>query len=273
MAIKTGQITINARGTRRLYHRYYPKVADWASYYEQRVAVHLGTICSSRTGAALIDALHLPITIAPLIEDPKEVNASASPAVCSDATHQGTALIDCDDDGDDVDDEGTGTGLGSGSTIRFTPGTWTRGDKLQNHKYSPDAPAARPDEILCHELVHAMRHTQGKLDRTRMRDGFGRLDEFQAILVCNIYCSERGRPLRRNHKGHVPMQSEFARDPFRFFAWYSEEVRSFVSDHEQLARHISTVKCPWNPIREHFEYAEVLRQIEIDRRTPKPGYW
>lgn len=274
MAIKAGMITIDAKGTGRRYHKYYPKVADWVSHYEHRVALHLGTIRSSKVGAALLGSIQLPVTIAPL-KKPKTVNAFAHAENCVDATQKGEPLIGCDDDGDDVDDEGEGTGLGSPSTIRYTPGTWTRGDRLQNSKYSPDDPAARPDEVLCHELVHAMRHTRGELDRSRMRDSFGRMEEFQAILVCNIYCSERGRPLRRSHHGHEAMPREFATDAWRYLAWYHKEIRKFVFDHYELAKRlnrVSEVNCPWNPVREHFNYRQLLRDILIDRSTPRPGY-
>jgi hypothetical protein len=268
MALKTGMITIDAKGTGALYQAYYPNLADWAHYYEQRVALYLGRIRATKTGAAVLDAIRRPITIAPL-SNPTKVNAITSPTVCADATQVGQPLIGCRGAGLPP----VGTGLGSRSTIHYTPGTWTRGDALQNRKYSPDAPGARPDEVLLHELVHGMRHTQGELDRSPMRDGFGRVDEFQAILVCNIYCSERGRPLRRNHHGHSPMPTEFATEAFRYLAWYHKEIRKFVFDHYDLAKQINRVGCPWNPIREHFNYRQLLRDILADRQQPRPGYW
>ena len=267
MPIKTGNITITARGTTGAYGKYYPKVADWVAHYEQRVVGHLGTISRSRTGAALIRAIAKPITIRPL-KKPREVNAFARPDSCLDSIELFADAAVCGS----TDILDMGTGMGSPSTVFYTPGTWTPGDRLMNKKYSPDAPGARPDEVLFHELVHAVRQGHGERDRTPMKDDFDRVDEFHAIMICNMYCSERARPLRRNHHGNKTMDTKFSSDAFVFYAWYSELVSKFVSDLPDLSRELKAVRCPFNPIREHFDYQEVLRQIEIDRMTPRAGY-
>ena len=264
MPITTGHITIDARGTLSVYKPHYG--VDWRNHYEHRVALHLNTIRTSHTGAAVLGTIARSVTIRPL-DDPFEDGASASPADRRNATQMNEPLIRCGKD----PAPGTGTGLGSASTVYFTPGVYTRGDALQ--QYSPDAPASRPEEVLFHELVHAMRHTVGELDRSCMKDDFERKEEFHAIMICNIFCSERGRPLRRNHSGKQHMQRDFATDSFRFFAWYNREVRKFVADHPELSRQLNRINCPWNPIREHFQYAQVLREIARDRQTPRPGYY
>ncbi len=261
-------ITISALGTRWLYSKYYPNQRDWVAYYDQKVFELITSIRATRTGAALIDGIKKPIVIMPLDEDPLDVNAFASTHSCRNATQLGE-VASCSTKKTRV----IGTGSGASSTIRFTPGTWTRGDKLQQREFSTDAPGARPEEVLVHELVHAMRHTVGEWDRTSLHDGFDRVDEFQAIMVCNIFCSERTRPLRRNHSSHEAMQREFAADPFRFYAWYNRHISKFVSDHPTLSSQLNRVRCPWNPIREHFDYQQVLSDIAVDRATPKPGYY
>lgn len=269
MAIKYGNIMIDARGTGRRYGRIYRRKSDeWEDLYEQRVAVHLNTIRGTKTGAALIDSIVKRVTIRPL-EKPKEVNAFARPADCRDALELLAEPVGC---GPGMVWD-LGTGFGSSSTIFFTPGTWTPGDPLMNKRYRSNDPGHRPDEILCHELVHAMRHTQGELDRRPMKDDFDRVDEFHAIMVANIYCSERGRPLRRNHHGGAAMQHDFATDAFRFYAWYNKLISKFVSDLPELARKLNRITCKWNPVREHYDYQDVLRRIALDRMTPRPGYY
>ena len=72
MAIKYGNIMIDARGTGRRYGRIYRRKSDeWEDLYEQRVAVHLNTIRGTKTGAALIDSIVKRVTIRPL-EKPKD---------------------------------------------------------------------------------------------------------------------------------------------------------------------------------------------------------
>jgi len=62
-----------------------------------------------------------------------------------------------------------------------------------------------PDEALLHELVHCLRRMRtwscpsNYLDNSSVSDGFDNVEEFYAILITNIYSSESGRTLRRDH--------------------------------------------------------------------------
>ncbi|MDQ3650097.1 MAG: hypothetical protein M3458_07470 [Acidobacteriota bacterium] len=66
-------------------------------------------------------------------------------------------------------------------------------------------PGISPDETLFHELVHSLRRARtwttptNYLDHTPLTDGFDNIEEFYAVLVTNIYSSESGRTLRRDH--------------------------------------------------------------------------
>ena len=86
---------------------------------------------------------------------------------------------------------------GAPSLIEFSPDS---GGTLKCH--AGNKTARQPDEILLHELVHAMRYCQGKWYSEPLSDKgaaltWGNLEEFLAILVTNVYMSEKNRgPLR-----------------------------------------------------------------------------
>jgi hypothetical protein len=80
-----------------------------------------------------------------------------------------------------------------------------RAISVGNHGFvQASGPATAPDEILFHELIHCVRHFRTWDDVNnyrylRMGNGFDDIEEFFAVLVSNMYSSETGRPLRRDH--------------------------------------------------------------------------
>ena len=75
----------------------------------------------------------------------------------------------------------------------------------------PSGPGSQPDEVLCHELVHALRMTQGKAnsiptdDKMRLYDSE---EEFLAVLTTNVYMSANNELLlRASHHGHKPLEA------------------------------------------------------------------
>jgi hypothetical protein len=92
-----------------------------------------------------------------------------------------------------------GTGEGSDVDIRFSVGAVPLG-----------GPGSQPDEVLCHELVHALRMTQGKFNRIPT-DGDIRLDdteeEFLAVVTTNVYMSAGNKlEFRADHHGHKRLE-------------------------------------------------------------------
>jgi hypothetical protein len=76
----------------------------------------------------------------------------------------------------------------------------------------PDGPASRPDEVLFHELVHACRELRGVLYRSGVNGGFDNEEEYLAVVIDNIYLSEKGQTqLRASHYGHTILK-----DPDKF---------------------------------------------------------
>lgn len=80
----------------------------------------------------------------------------------------------------------TGTGSGSSADIYYTVGR-------QKH----------PDETLAHELMHATRKVRGIVHRMATDSGYGNLEEFLAVVVENMYRSEKGRPLYDYHHHRI----------------------------------------------------------------------
>jgi hypothetical protein len=84
-----------------------------------------------------------------------------------------------------------GSGQGSDAVIRFEPRTF--GNSACTQTADPGG-HYHPDDVLFHELVHALRYMQGKSLHARLPGtGFGNIEEFYAILITNIYVAECGR--------------------------------------------------------------------------------
>jgi hypothetical protein len=74
-----------------------------------------------------------------------------------------------------------GTGAGTSCEVRYTPSMY----------HASDGPGEAPDEVLFHELVHASRNMKGVSFRMPVNKGYDNLNEYIAIILCNIYLSEK----------------------------------------------------------------------------------
>jgi hypothetical protein len=122
-----------------------------------------------------------------------------------------------------------------------------------------------PDDLLIHELVHSLRHTRGQLNLVPTRTaGYDNQEEYFAILLQNIYASEKGLTvLRRNHHGFWPMlKSLSTTETFlgkgqRPLSTEQLENRQLVSrltnECLTLCRNVLThVRAAFNPISEYL---------------------
>ena len=133
--------------------------------------------------------------------------------------------------------------------IQYSPSTWRAGEA---------------DEILLHELVHAVRHASGRRAKCTREAGcrfagalfsFSNREEFLAVLVENIYRSDPGRigrrmPLRGSHASMQPMERSLA-DSLRFFAAGNQVfhlVSEFRRDHPVLFQLLARVPSRFNPL-------------------------
>ena len=156
-------------------------------------------------------------------------------------------MLACDGSGVPISDA-RGSGEGSGSTIFFTPGVGFTHEFAFIPTYGPGVQA---DEVLLHELVHAIRSGHGMLDCGAARDSYDTVDDFVAILFTNIYSSERNRPLRMNHRtfSRLPKARSSSAG---FLAAYSVEIEELCTSFPQLTHRLSAVECPFNPVREYY---------------------
>ena len=125
-------------------------------------------------------------------------------------------------------------------------------------------PAAQPDAVLLHELVHAARATQGVMKHTPL----GRFDNFEewvAIMLANMYVSSayKSTTLRGDHQsaqlrtlGSLTHQNIVVSNPglaesslYRYVPMFRDEILTLVGDSEALTLKLKDAKCAFNPLR------------------------
>jgi hypothetical protein len=133
-------------------------------------------------------------------------------------------------------------------------------------------PGWGPDEVLFHELVHAARivgFDDGPLDE----------EEFFAVLITNIYMSEKGKSytdLRYRYsafsRGFYPyeilpmvylLQKDKDKDHY-------ELIDKFCKQHPNMAPMIAKASAGFNPIRDYFTFQENLNDIKLKDDVPGP---
>jgi Effector protein len=133
-----------------------------------------------------------------------------------------------------------GSGRGSDVAIYYTP---------QDYIETKNAPGGRTDEILLHEMVHALRMSKGKSLCVSFGDDYDTQEEFYAILITNIYRSEnRYTVLRANHFGHLPLMRPLT-DDGAFYQRYKLWIDILVNEWNPLCKSLARVSCAFNPIR------------------------
>jgi hypothetical protein len=124
--------------------------------------------------------------------------------------------------------------------------------------------ARRPDEVLLHELVHALRLLQvrqeGRMFSGVGRWSYGNQEEFLAILVTNIYISEKKRGPLRGQWIYVPGERDVlsgeaaTSEGFLKDAWRLGQVADLEMQERLLFNNIRNADAFFNPIREHLDH-------------------
>ena len=144
-------------------------------------------------------------------------------------------------------------GAGSDVTIWYEPKAWS----TPSLKASIDpANHLRADDVLFHELVHALRMLRGQMDLVPIRD-WDNIEDLFAIMLANIYNSSNNRnnDLRGDHHvpfhvlGNSPLRPTEQIDEQGFYTRFSTDIDRLWSSLTDLCDGISKVPCRWNPLR------------------------
>lgn len=116
----------------------------------------------------------------------------------------------------------------------------------------PPDPGYDPAEMLLHELVHALREMSGRENTLPMGRGFDTREEFFAILVTNIYSSERGRfrPLRADHGRGNLVDPQVWRDD----AEIQTLILNFSYSNPSLTHRLARVQTAFNPFTGNYPH-------------------
>lgn len=144
-------------------------------------------------------------------------------------------------------------GGGTNVTTWYEPTAWS----TPSVKRSMDpANHFQPDDVLFHEMVHALRMLRGLLDLSRIR-GWDNIEDLFAIMLTNIYNSSNNRnnDLRGDHAatfhvlGTSALRPTEQIDEQRFYVEFSPDIDRLWRSLPTLCDAISQVPCKWNPLR------------------------
>jgi hypothetical protein len=137
--------------------------------------------------------------------------------------------------------------------VRFDPVMWAAGSACS---VSNVGPGSAQDEILLHELLHALRRVRGSYDRQPFNVAPDKLfdtnEELFSILITNVYMSEKVRPsLRRDHSGFTPLPAKWATsEGFVADSDFSGWIQKFWSADKVFIESIGRLALPaFNPLR------------------------
>ena len=152
-----------------------------------------------------------------------------------------------------------GRGSGSEAVIFFTPNSLP-------HPYPQLNP--QPNEVLLHELCHALRGVTGTMHLVNRPNGniraipvvsFDNVEELFVITVTNVHRSELGRPLRGNHGGWRLRNPEVMR-----VAPYSTRLRQSCRRMPNFTNRLALIPlsvAPFNPFRDI--YSDTLNSMGV----------
>jgi hypothetical protein len=152
--------------------------------------------------------------------------------------------------------------------VEIDPKNWMAGS-LCNKDGSAGADA---DEVLLHEMLHAYRALAGhvRMDACQVAPDkqYDNIEEFWAIVVTNVYLSEKGKTLlRQDHASFVPLKpawrtsAGFLTDP-DLLKW----SRALLRQEETLLKAIDdslAATTPFNPFHELLAHPQKFREMDL----------
>ena len=156
-----------------------------------------------------------------------------------------------------------GTGRGISTVVEYSPATWLE----VNRRAKGVRPGHGPAEVLIHELTHAMRMGHGiyfdfSVGNNLRMDNY---EEFCAILVANVYRSERGfTHMRLNHWGSDAMR--LGASGATYYAKYKNLIDTWFSAQQDFCLAMAAVPAKFNPF--HAAAQSTGRIARVPTRTP-----
>ncbi|RIK77215.1 MAG: hypothetical protein DCC68_17860 [Planctomycetota bacterium] len=222
--------------------------------WENSVDNLIGVLTKKHVGWAVMKALHDSGHTLTIVPNPsKDCNATTYPESAQDAAKKGKEAEHCSKE---AKGSNLGTGKGTSSKITFSPGQW-----VKNGQCAVGAAGRDGDEILLHEMCHAMRYAAGM--RTSCFEtpvGFGDYEELVAVTITNVFSSETNRTLRRDHEGFAALPATtglFSKgkkvqvnlhDPQTFCNWFRPQMENIAKSHRAFSSYLASKKfIRWNP--------------------------
>ena len=218
---------------------------DGAAGYEGQVRPILTTVQGTATGRTVMGFFALrthQVWIVPPEGNQSRVEAGAGAVDPNAAFRRGFELRD--GVAGNVDPRHRkGSGAGSDSLLRFHPIHWN----------NPGASFTTPEEVIVHELFHAMRQTFGALRNTPLGGDFQTVEELYSIFVENMYAIEKNLPLRATHRtrsSNVSPDHSMKHNP-QFHA----PMRDLAAMMPTIVNALARVHTLYNPFRDWKEFS------------------
>jgi hypothetical protein len=237
--------------------------------YDTKVIAVLKTIEGTHVGAVIMKLIRdndQDMTIVPYTAGDRavegECNAYADPDRGRDAAPRGINYFIGRFDNPKTPDEDErydrswnvkGTSKGSDVHVHFSP-DMTNGSSCGGGKYG-----SLPDEVLVHEMVHALREMEGRENPYPTEDGLRGYDneeEWLAVVISNIYISakyqgEAGKDkLRADHHGFHPLKPPLNSSVgFLADAGNNRLLNIYYLTEQPLFSFVGAVPAAFNPFR------------------------
>jgi hypothetical protein len=158
-----------------------------------------------------------------------------------------------------------GTGGGTKVFVNYHPATFRQ--LIKNTGLMPSG--FGPAEVLIHEMTHGFRMMCGELRGSDLVTGNPDMDdieEFYAILVANVYGSERGRTLMRaSHRGSdaAPLKAGLSNSE-AYYEAYDTEIDAWFTEQRNFCMDMARIQTKFNP----FRAAAITRGLMAGSITP-----
>lgn len=153
---------------------------------------------------------------------------------------------------------GVSNNKGADILIKYSPSDWfdplNDGAKVAGGHYAPD-------DVLVHEMVHAMRGLRGLWRKDAMLH-FENWEDFFAITITNMFLSTAKRPndLRGSHQPQWEfVNASGVTTPLGFYLYYITQFLDLKAKMPKLYDQLWKAKATWNPIRDGEAYNEKVQ--------------